>query len=133
MAHILIAEDDPVLRNLYVRKFTLTGYDIQTAENGEQALKVLIDTKPDIVILDIHMPVMDGIQVLEKLPKEIRPCPIIVLTNFGDDETRAKCTALQADDFFIKKDMTMKSLVEMVEKLLTAKGVALPKVADTTL
>lgn len=118
---VLIAEDDPVLRNLYVKKFTISGYTIRTAENGQQALDSLRnDGAPDVLVLDIHMPVMDGLQVLENLAKD-RPFPVIMLSNFSDDENQRKARELGADDYFIKKDMTIKSLLEMVERVLKAK------------
>lgn len=118
---VLIAEDDPVLRNLYVKKFTIGGYTIRTAENGQMALDSLRnDGAPDVLVLDIHMPVMDGLQVLESLTKD-RPFPVIMLSNFSDDENQRKARELGADDYFIKKDMTIKSLLEMVERVLKVK------------
>lgn len=118
---VLIAEDDPVLRNLYVKKFTISGYTIRTAENGQQALDSLRnDGAPDVLVLDIHMPVMDGLQVLESLTKD-RPFPVIMLSNFSDDENQRKAKELGADDYFIKKDMTIKSLLEMVERVMKVK------------
>lgn len=117
---ILIAEDDPVLRNLYVKKFTVNGYTIRTAENGEQALAALTEAVSDVLVLDIHMPVKDGLQVLSELPKD-RSYPVIVLSNFGDSENQNKAKAAGADDYFVKKDMTIKALLEMVERVLHAK------------
>ncbi|MBI2117719.1 response regulator [Candidatus Peregrinibacteria bacterium] len=117
-ADILIAEDDPVLRNLYIKKFSVAGYAIRSAEDGEAAVKELESQKPDILVLDIRMPKMDGFQVLEKYPKETRAFPVTFLTNFGDEKSRERGRGLGADDFFVKKDMTIKSLLEMVERVL---------------
>jgi len=117
-ADILIAEDDPVLRNLYIKKFAVAGYPIRAVEDGEQALKELSVRFPDVLVLDIHMPKMDGFQVLEKFPKEGRKFPVVMLTNFADEMSRARGRELGADDYFIKKDMTIKSLLEMVERVL---------------
>jgi DNA-binding response OmpR family regulator len=116
---ILIAEDDPVLRNLYVKKFSVAGYSIRTAENGEDTLKLLGEHAPEILVLDIHMPKMDGFQVLEKLPKDQRMYPVILLTNFADEKTKERGRELGADDYFVKKDMTIRSLLEMVDRVLT--------------
>lgn len=114
---ILIAEDDAVLRNLYIKKFSVEGFTIRTAENGEEVLKELAQQKPDVLILDIHMPVMDGFQTMEKLPKP-RPYPVIMLTNFADDATKARAKELGADDYFVKKDMTIRTLLEMVHRVM---------------
>lgn len=115
---IIIAEDDTVLRDLYLRKFTADLYDIRTAANGQEALDLIAQEKPDLVLLDINMPVLDGFGVLEKLPKAIRTFPVVILTNFDDQANRDRGAALGVDDYFVKKDMTIKSLVAMVERLL---------------
>lgn len=114
---ILIAEDDPVLRNLYVKKFTVLGFPIQAAEDGEQALSILRTHTPHVLILDIHMPKVDGFQVLERYPKNKRTFPVIMLTNFADEQSRERGRDLGADEYFIKKDMTIKSLLEMVDRV----------------
>lgn len=119
--HILVAEDDPVLREVYVKKFSIAGYTIRTAKNGEETLAAIEQETPDLLILDINMPVMDGFAVLEKYPKEERPFPVIMLTNFGDDKNKARGEELGSDDYFIKSQMTMRKLLEMVENLMKAK------------
>lgn len=120
---LLIAEDDTVLRDLYLRKFDPAMYAIRTASNGQEALDEIAKEKPDMVLLDINMPVLDGFGVLERLPKEQRSFPVIILTNFDDQANRERGKAYQVDDYFVKKDMTIKSLVAMVERLLSAKKV----------
>lgn len=119
-ADILIAEDDPVLRNLYIKKFALSGYDIRTVEDGEQAVAAIQTKKPDVLILDIHMPKMTGFQVLESLQQTGRQFPVIMLSNFADEMSQLRAKELGADDYFVKKDMTIKSLLEMVERLMKA-------------
>jgi DNA-binding response OmpR family regulator len=116
--NILIAEDDAVLRNLYVKKFSVAGYEVRTAEDGEEALALVKQEAPDIAILDIHMPKLDGFQVLEQLSAQERSFPVIMLTNFADEHSRERGQALGADNYFVKKDMTIRSLLEMVEKEL---------------
>ncbi|UPA23053.1 response regulator [Candidatus Peribacteria bacterium] len=116
-ADILIAEDDPVLRNLYIKKFSVAGYMIRAVEDGEQAVAEIAKQAPQVLVLDIHMPKMDGFQVLEQYPAQSRPFPVIMLTNFADENSRARGKELGADDYFIKKDMTIKSLLEMVERV----------------
>lgn len=114
---ILIAEDDAVLRNLYVKKFSVSGYPIRAVEDGEQVVQELGVRFPDVLVLDIHMPKMDGFQVLEKFPPATRPFPVVMLTNFADERSKERGRELGADDYFVKKDMTIKSLLEMVDKV----------------
>lgn len=118
---LLIAEDDTVLRDLYLRRFDPAVYSIRTASNGQEALDAIAKEKPDLVLLDINMPVLDGFGVLERLPKEQRTFPVIILTNFDDQANRERGKAYQVNDYFVKKDMTIKSLVSMVEGLLSGK------------
>lgn len=119
--NFLIAEDDAVLRDLYIRKFSKSDFDIRTAANGQETLDKIKEKAPDLLLLDINMPVLDGFGVLEKLPKETRGFPVIAITNFEDDATREKMRVLGVDGYFVKKDMTIKSLMEMVEGLLKYK------------
>ncbi len=120
-ADILIAEDDAVLREVYTKKFTLSGYVIRTAQNGEEAIAEIQKKTPDILVLDINMPVLDGFGVLQKYPRDTRSFPIIMLTNFGDEKNRQRGEEMGADDYFIKSEMTIRKLLEMVETLLKAK------------
>jgi len=121
-ADILVAEDDAVLREVYTKKFTLSGYNIRTAENGEVTIAEITRKPPDILLLDINMPVLDGFGVLQKYPRDKRSFPIIMLTNFGDEKNRQRGDELGADDYFIKSEMTIRKLLEMVEALLKAKS-----------
>jgi len=120
-ADILIAEDDAVLREVYTKKFTLSGYTIRTAENGEEVIAEIQKKEPDILVLDINMPILNGFGVLAKYPKEGRTFPIIILTNFSDEKSKVRGTELGADDYFIKSEMTIHKLLEMVETLLKGK------------
>lgn len=115
---ILIAEDDAVLRTLYEKKFSLEGFAVRSPVDGEETLKMLKEKTPDLLLLDIHMPKVDGFQILQEYPKRTRAFPIIMLTNFGQAEFKLKALELGADDYFVKKDMTMRTLVEMVKRLL---------------
>ncbi|MDD5751111.1 MAG: response regulator [Candidatus Peribacteraceae bacterium] len=120
-ANILVAEDDAVLRDVYVKKFSLAGFELRAAKNGQEAVEAIGKQTPDLLILDLNMPVLDGFAVLEKFPRDQRAFPIIVLTNFGDTRNKERGVQLGADDFFVKSEMTIKSLLEKVEMLLKAK------------
>ena len=120
-ATIVFSEDDTLLRAIYVKKFSQAGYEVVPASNGEEALHLVEQKAPDLLVLDISMPKLDGFQVLEKLPQP-RGFPVIMLTNFDSEEYRKRGHELGADDFFVKKDMTIRSLLEMVESLLKKAG-----------
>lgn len=115
---ILIAEDDAVLRNLYIKKFTVAGFSIRSAVDGQETITAIQQKAPDLLLLDIHMPNVDGFTVLEKFPKESRTFPVIILTNFEEEKYKERGRALGADDYFVKKDMTIRTLLDMVERLL---------------
>lgn len=118
---ILIAEDDAVLREVYVKKFSLAGFQIRTAKDGQETINEIEKAAPDLLILDLNMPVLDGFAVLQRFPRAQRSFPIIVLTNFGDTKNKQRSQELGADDLFIKSEMTIKTLLEKVNTLMKAK------------
>jgi two-component system OmpR family response regulator len=115
---ILFAEDDPVLREIYKKKFSIAGYDVRTAVNGAETITAIEEKAPDALVLDINMPEVNGFEVLKKYPKAQRKFPIVLLTNLADDHTKEEGEALGSDGFFIKSQMTIKTLIDMVEELL---------------
>lgn len=119
--NILIAEDDAVLREVYVKKFSLAGFQIRTTKDGQEAIDEIEKAVPDLLILDLNMPVLDGFAVLQRFPRASRGWPIIVLTNFGDTKNKQRSQELGADDLFVKSEMTIKTLLEKVNTLMKAK------------
>lgn len=119
--NILIAEDDNVLREVYMKKFTLAGYDIRTVSDGNQALAAINESTPDILILDIHMPNLDGFGLLEQIPAGMRNYPVLMLTNFGDEQSQRRGNELGVNEFLIKSEMTIKTLIATVQRHLAAK------------
>ena len=115
---VIVAEDDELLRHLYERKFSLAGFSIQTAESGDVAMQLLEKETPDLLILDINMPGMDGFQILEKLPPDERSFPVLMLSNFADDPNKDRAKALKVDKFLEKQHTTIKELLVVAEQMM---------------
>ena len=98
---ILIAEDDDILRKLLYDQLTDAGYSVLSAADGKQALELYQDGSPDIAILDIMMPEMDGLSVLTRI-RETSSLPVILLTARGDEIDKVSGLRLGADDYLVK-------------------------------
>lgn len=118
---ILIIEDDEFLVNIYQTKFEIEGFKVFLAKDGEQALKVAKSKLPDIILLDILLPKLDGFAVLEELKKDpaTKDIPVILLTNLGQKEDVQKGLNLGAADYLIKAHFKPSETVDKVRKVLT--------------
>lgn len=118
--HILIVEDDTFLLNIYKTKFEFEGFKVSTAENGEMGLTESRKKKPDLILLDILMPKMDGFTFLQEQKKDkvIKDIPVILLTNLGQKDDVQKGLELGAKDYIIKAHFKPSEVVEKVRKLL---------------
>lgn len=117
---ILLVEDDEMLVNMYSDKFRREGYDVETAMNGADGLKAASSYRPDIILLDIVMPKMDGFAVLKKLKKKMdtKDIPVLLLTNLGQEEDVKKGKELGAADYYIKANHTPAQIVLKVKEVL---------------
>jgi len=120
---ILLIEDDPFLLSMYATKFELEGFEIIFAEDGEKALKAASKEKPDIILLDVLLPKMDGFEVLKELKKneETKAVPVILLTNLSQRDDVEKGLALGAVDYLIKAHFMPTEVVEKIKKILSEK------------
>lgn len=118
---LLIVEDEPILREMYKDKFLLAGFDVTTAENGRIGLEKVITQKPNVLLLDLMMPVMDGRTMLGKLRDmpEFKTMPVLVLTNAGEVEN-IRHTQLYYDaiEFMIKSNVSLEEIVMKVKRLI---------------
>ncbi len=117
---IFIVEDDKVLRGAYQRRFARTSFNVRTAENGQEALQMMQQEQPDLLICDLMMPVQDGWWVLEQVRERGYQFPILVLTNLDDDATIKRLDSFKVDGYLVKRNMSLHSLVEKVNELLEA-------------
>jgi len=119
MTHKLaIIEDDPAISQMYRMKFETEGYKVETAENGKIGLDMIEKMKPDMVLLDLMMPEMNGDEMLEimRATEWGKDVPVIVLTNMGEQEIPEKIEKLGINAFILKDEMTPKQVEELVKK-----------------
>jgi DNA-binding response OmpR family regulator len=120
MSKIAIIEDDKAISQMYRLKFETEGFTVQTAENGKLGLELCEQMKPDMVLLDLMMPEMNGDEMLAKLRatdwgKDIQ---VIILTNMGEQEIPPEVKALGVSTVILKADMTPRQVADVVKKLL---------------
>jgi CheY-like chemotaxis protein len=121
MSHkIAIIEDDPAILQMYQLKFEAEGYVVKTAKNGVEGLELLKGFRPDMVLLDIMMPQMDGLEMLAKLRQTPggKTIPVIIFTNIGEQEIPRGLESLHITDTIAKAYHTPAQVAEKVAKLL---------------
>lgn len=118
---VCIIDDDANIRDIYQRKFLQSGYDVISGANGEEGLKAIRERKPDIILLDIQMPIKDGIEVIKELQADVdlRRIPVIILSNVDDEVMYKKIGNLDATKFYLVKSLvTPQKVVNTVEEVL---------------
>lgn len=117
---VLIVDDDEFLLEMYALKFKESGFDVETAVNGEDAIKKAKSINPDIILMDVVMPKMDGFDLLRNIKSEnIAPNAItLILTNLGQKEDMERGIKLGAHDYIIKAHFTPSEVVRRVESLI---------------
>ena len=119
-ARILIVEDDEFLLTMYQTKLNLENFEVLTALNGMQGVKIAQKELPDLILLDLNLPEMNGFEVLANLKhdKVTQDIPVIVLTNYSQKEDIDKCFSLGAADYLIKAHFVPAEVVEKIKKIL---------------
>ena len=117
---ILIVEDDKFLRELIVKKMSNEGYEVVEAADGEQGLQKIKEDKPDLILLDLILPGIDGFEVLAQKKEDpfIAAIPVIVLSNLGQKEDVDKGLNLGAVDYLIKAHFTPGEIIEKVRNII---------------
>ncbi len=117
---ILIVEDDQAISQMYRIKFEAEGYTIDTAENGIIGLEKTKNMQPDVVLLDLMMPEMNGDEMLEKMRKTDwgKDVQVIILTNMGEAEVAEKVIKMNIAGFIVKAQATPAEVVEKVKHIL---------------
>jgi len=122
MPKIAIIEDDPAISQMYRFKFEADGYEVETAENGKLGLELAKSMKPDIILLDLMMPEMNGDEMLGLMRKTTwgKDIKVVILTNKGEQEIPAEVKTLGVSAVILKADMTPRQVAEIVQKHLKA-------------
>jgi DNA-binding response OmpR family regulator len=119
-AKILVVEDDKFLRELITQKLKREGHDVREAVDGEDGVRKIEEEKPDIILLDLILPGIDGFEVLAKIKEnpERKDVPVIILSNLGQRDDVERGLKLGADDFLIKAHFTPGEIIEKIEAVL---------------
>lgn len=131
MAKLLLIEDDAVFTRIYQKKFTKEGHQVVTAKDGREGLELIASEQPDVVLLDIMMPELSGLEVLERIKADpaIHGVPVIILTNLGGEEEQERAVELGAVAYLVKSDHHPGLVAAKVREILEAstRDKSLPK------
>jgi DNA-binding response OmpR family regulator len=123
MQKICIIEDDIAIVQMYRMKFLSLGYEVVVAGNGKIGLEIIENETPDIVLLDLMMPIMRGDEVIEALQKTDwgKRTKVVVLTNMGESEVPKSVKAPNVIDYIVKADMTPRQVADKIHSILSKK------------
>lgn len=125
MYKILVAEDDRFLMKIYTDTLTRENFEVIQATNGEEVINKTKTNPPDLILLDLVMPIKDGFETLEelKLDSKTKNIPVIILTNLGQEADIKRGKDLGAIDYLVKSDLSIKEIIDKVKQyIIKAKG-----------
>ncbi len=122
---VLLVEDSKAVQQIYRNKLTIEQYQVLTADNGMEAIKILSQEKPDIILLDLMMPIMDGYKVLQvvKTDPRISKIPVLVFSAKGQPEEVEKALNLGAAGYIVKATTKPNEVIEKIKTVLSQKHV----------
>lgn len=117
---ILVVEDDGMISSMYKTKFEADGFEVLIAADGASGLEIAKKEKPDMVMLDVILPQLDGFSVLEEIKKDkaLKATPVIMLTNLSTEEDKIKGEKLGALDYLVKASLTPGQVSSKIKKVL---------------
>ena len=120
MAKVLIVEDDPLMSRMYQKIFTFEGYEVDMAGDGEEGIEKAKTGKPTIILLDVMMPRMNGLQALErlKLDPDTKAIPVVMLTNLAGQQDAETALSKGAVKYIVKSEHEPKQVANMVKEIL---------------
>ena len=116
--NILVVEDDTNLRNILSESLKREGYKVSEAKNGEEGLALALSKRPELILLDIVLPSMDGVSVLGQIREDEswgKNVKVIMLTNLNDSQSVAACMELGVHNFLVKADWTIEDIMETIK------------------
>lgn len=118
---ILLIEDDSFISQMYSMKFRRTEFDFLVAKDGAEGLEMIKNQKPDLILLDIILPEIEGFEILRMIKEnpELNAIPVVLLTNLGQQDNIQKGMAMGAKDYIIKAHYTPQEVVDKVTSYLT--------------
>ncbi|OGY18807.1 MAG: hypothetical protein A2900_01830 [Candidatus Chisholmbacteria bacterium RIFCSPLOWO2_01_FULL_50_28] len=124
MAKILIIEDDPLVSRMHQKIFAFEKFDVDTASNGEEGLEKAKSGNPSLILLDLMLPKMSGLEVLDQLKAEpkTKKIPVVILTNLSDQHETDLASAKGAVKIIHKSESDPKQIVEIIRKILQENG-----------
>jgi len=126
MTKIAIIEDDQVISQMYRMKFEAEGFEVELADDGQRGVGLVESFRPDIILLDLKMPNMDGAEALTKIRAEDwgKTIPVIILTNLGEEEAPKNLRSFGIHSSIVKADLTPRQVVSRVKEALGIKETA---------
>lgn len=120
MAKVLIVEDDPLMSRMYEKIFLFEKYEVELAHDGQEGLDKARSVKPTVIMLDVMMPKMNGLQVLEQLKADpaTKGIPVIMLTNLAGQQDAETALSKGAVKYLIKSEHEPKEVTDMVKEIL---------------
>ena len=117
---ILLIEDDQFLSKILLVKLKRAGFDVFLAIDGEEGIKKAKETKPDLILLDLILPKINGFAVLSEIKKTpvLKKVPVVILSNLGQESDVEKGLRMGAEDYLIKTNLSLSEIVEKVKKHL---------------
>ncbi|HYE22373.1 MAG TPA: response regulator [Verrucomicrobiae bacterium] len=120
---ILMVEDEASMREIVVHKLTTNGFEVKEAEDGKKGLDAFVKEKPDLILLDLMLPEMDGFEVLEKIrsnpDKKLADTPVIILSNLWSNEDIIRIKHLKVQAYMVKAYFTTEEILNKINEILS--------------